>query len=108
MNDQTWLNRIIAWIKAVIKKLIRKIKGGPQEGKKSSTVDLLGLQKQFERSLAALKGLGKAFKTTKDSTTRKSKHTGTKNKNQKRNKVRAKMAVESNRINRIRVKRWKH
>ncbi|TET24336.1 MAG: hypothetical protein E3J73_08430 [Candidatus Bathyarchaeum sp.] len=104
MNDQTRLDRIIASIKAMIKKLIRKIKGEKQE-KKISPKDLLGLQKQFEKALGAIKGLGKAFKRQK--VPRKIK-SATKNHNKKRNKVRAKMAVESNRINRIRVKRWKH
>jgi len=104
MNKQTRLDRIIASIKGVIDKIIKKIKGGPPP-KKPAPVDLLGLQKQFERSLAALKGLGKAFRTTKKSRKLKS---ATKNHNQKRNKVRANMARESNRINRIRVKGWKH
>lgn len=104
MNDQTRLDRIIASIKAMIKKLIRKIKGEKQE-KKPSSIDLLDLQNQFDRALGTLKGLGKAFKKVKKTKKVKS---ATKNKNKKRNKVRAKMAVESNRINRIRVKRWKH
>ena len=104
MNNQTWYARIMASIKAVIKKLVRKIKGGEQE-KKPPSKDLLGLQKSFEQALAALKSLGKGFK--RKPIPRKLK-SATKNKNKKRNKVRAKMAVESNRINRIRVKRWKH
>jgi hypothetical protein len=94
----------MASIKAVIKKLIRKIKGEPPE-KKISPKDLLGLQKQFEKASAALRGLGKAFKPKKVPRKLKS---ATKNHNKKRNKVRAKMAVESNRINRKRFKRWKH
>ncbi len=106
MNDQTRLERIMASIKAVIKKLIRKIKGEKQE-KKSLVKETGALQEAFKRALAGIKSLGKAFKAKPDSH-RKSKHAGSKNKNQKRNKVRAKMAVESNRINRIRVKRWKH
>lgn len=105
MNDQTRLERIMASIKAVIKKLIRKIKGEKQE-KKPLLKDPTALQEAFKRALAGIKSLGKAFKPKQ--VFRKSKHAGSKNKNQKRNKVRAKMAVESNRINRIRVKRWKH
>ena len=112
MNDQkpikalqNRLDRIMASIKAVIKKLIKKIKGGSQE-KKPPRKDLTGMQDQFNRASAAIKSLGKAFEPKKKP--RKSKHAGTKNKNKKRNKIRAKMAVESNRINRKRVKRWKH
>jgi len=103
MNNQTWYARIMASIKAVIKKLIRKIKG--EQEKKPSPKDLLGLQKQFDRALGAFKSLGEAFKPKKVPRKLKS---ATKNRNKKRNKIRAKMAVESNRINRIRVKRWKH
>jgi len=97
---QAWLARIMASIKAVIK----KVKGESPE-KKPSPKDLLGLQKQFDRALGAFKSLGEAFKPKKVPRKLKS---ATKNKNKKRNKIRAKMAVESNRINRIRVKRWKH
>ncbi len=106
MNDQTRLDRIIAWIKGAIKKLINKIKGESPE-KKSLVKDAGALQEAFKRALSGIKSLGKAFKPKID-LHRKSKHSGSKNKSQKRNKVRAKMAVESNRINRIRVKRWKH
>lgn len=104
MNNQTWYARIMASIKAVIKKLIRRIKGEKPE-KKPAPKDLLGLQNAFTQALGAIKSLGKGFKTEKKPRKLKS---ATKNKNQKRNKVRANMARESNRINRIRVKRWKH
>jgi len=107
MNDQTRLDRIIALIKGAIKKLINKIKGKSPE-KKPLVKDAGALQEAFKRALAGIKGLGKTFRTKKLPRVRRSKHAGSKNKNKKRNKVRAKMAVESNRINRIRVKRWKH
>jgi hypothetical protein len=94
----------MASIKAVIKKLIRKIIGEAPE-KKPPPKDLLGLQQQFEKASAVLRDLGKAFKPKK--VPRKVK-SATKNHNKKRNKIRAKMAVKSNRINRKRVKRWKH
>ena len=102
MNDQTRLERIMASIKAVIKKLIRRIKGE----KKPPPKDTAALQEAFKRAAGAITSLGKAFK--RKEIHRKSKHAGSKNKNKKRNKIRAKMAVESNRINRKRVKRWKH
>ena len=64
------------------------------------------LQKHFSRARAAITGLGKAFKT--ETKPQRSRHAGSKNHNKKRNKVRARMAVKSNQINRIRVKGWKH
>ena len=74
--------------------------------KKPRLADLGDLQKHFSRARAAITALGNAFKTERDP--RKSKHAGSKNHNQKRNKKRAKMAAKSNQINRIRVKGWKH
>jgi Zn-dependent M32 family carboxypeptidase len=113
MNDQkpikvlqAQLDRLIASIKAVIKKLIKKIKGESQE-KKPPPKDVSAQQEMFKRVATAITSLGKGFKKTKKKP-RKSKHAGSKNHNKKRNKVRAKMAVKSNRINRKRVKRWKH
>ena len=107
MNDQTRLNRIIALIKGVIEKIIKKIKGEPPQ-KKQLFKDTGAFQEAVKKALAGIKSLGKAFRTKKAPIIKRSKHSGSKNKNKKRNKVRAKMAVESNRINRIRVKRWKH
>jgi hypothetical protein len=113
MNDQkpikvlqAQLDRIIASIKAMIKKLVKKIKGESQE-KKPPPEDAGVQQEMFKRVATAITSLGKAFKTKKKPR-KKSKHAGSKNHNKKRNKVRAKMAVKSNRINRKRVKRWKH
>ncbi len=106
MNDQTRLERIIASIKGVIEKLIRRIKGKSRKRKQERLFkDSNALREAFKRTANALSSFGDAFKIKKGPRKLKS---ATKNHNQKRNKVRANMARESNRINRIRVKGWKH
>lgn len=77
-----------------------------EQEKKPLLVDIASLQSHMNRGLAAIRALGDAFKPKKDP--KRSKHLGSKNHNQKRNKVRAKMATESRRINRLHEKRKKN
>ena len=72
--------------------------------KKPLLKDLASLQKHMNRATAAIKALGKAFKKEEP---KKSKHRGSKNHNQKRNKKRALMAKKSRQINRKHDKKGK-
>ncbi len=77
-----------------------------KQEKKPLLVDIASLQSHMDRGLAAIRALGDAFKPKKDP--KKSKHRGSKNHNQKRNKKRALMASKSRRINRLHEKRKKN
>ena len=74
--------------------------------KKPLLVDIASLQSHMDRGLAAIRALGDAFK--REEPKKRSKNAGSKNHNQKRNKVRAKMAAKSRRINRLHEKRKKN
>jgi len=72
------------------------------------------IQKTYDNGLAAIRAVAERLspQVAQNVRTKKkregSKHAGSNNHGQKRNKKRYLMAKESNRINRKRVKRWKN
>lgn len=100
-------NRLYLWLIALWTNFLAKI-----GRKEEDDVKLPELNVKLP-NLEGLKGLqerlGKAFGNLMPVTTvRVSKHAGSNNHNKKRNKVRAKMAANSNKLNRQRIKNWKY